>query len=86
MSVQEAIDQYDMIGSSIFSKPRFLHSSVGAINYLQPKYSSKRTEAVFKSVIKNGIGEELKYIKQTNNIKEAIEQVPFQGDPKRCRT
>lgn len=86
MSVQEAIDQYDIMGCSIFGRPRFLHSSLKVANYLQPKYSSKKTEAVFKDVISNGIGEELEYIKQTDNIKDAVEQEPFKGDPRRCRT
>lgn len=80
MSVQDAIDQYNDFGKLIFAKPRFMHSKIRWLNYVQPKYSSKRTEAVFKEVILKNIAEELK---RTN---KKAEEAPFHQDPKRCRT
>jgi len=79
MSVEQAIDQYNVFGGKVFGKPRFLHGRWDFTNYLQPKYKSKLTESVFQEVIKNGMTK----ITQTE---EKAEAVPFKSDHNRCRT
>lgn len=42
MTIDQAMAQYDVVGDTVFGKPRFLHSTIAATNYLQPKYPSRR--------------------------------------------
>ena len=79
MSVQHAIDQYDVFGTKVFGKPRFLHGSWDFTNYVQPKYKSKLTEMAIQEVINNGMTK----IAQTE---DKAETVPFKSDHNRCRT
>lgn len=80
MSVQQAIEQYDVVGDKVFGKPRFLHTHWDLMNYWQPKFDSKCTEQAIQEVIKNGITKEI-----TQNEDKA-DAVLYNSHPCRCRT
>lgn len=70
MSVQSALDQYDVMGDRVFGKPRFALT----------KYSSSKTEEAFRIVVENGMQGEF------HGIETQPEKVPFNHDQRRCRT
>ncbi|OCL05346.1 FabD/lysophospholipase-like protein [Glonium stellatum] len=80
MSIDRAIDQYDVVGDTVFGKPRFLHSTIAATNYLRPKYQSRRMIKAIQEVIKNGLAEEM------SQWGTSTQNVPFESNPRRCRT
>jgi hypothetical protein len=87
MSVQAALDQYDIVGTEVFGKPRFIHSTMGVANYVRPKYPSKQMENALVSVIRNGMKEELQISRRDKQEqRKYASEAPFQSDPRRCRT
>jgi hypothetical protein len=80
MTVQAAIEQYDLVGNSVFGHPRRLHSKLGIANFIRPKYSSERIEAALTKVVENGLQEELKHAGK--KPQDAV----FRSDEKRSRT
>jgi hypothetical protein len=80
MSVQEALNQYDVVGNQVFGKPRLFHSRVGAFNFLRPKFPSRNMKNALIDVIGIGLEMEIKQLKQPAG------DIAFQGDEERCRT
>jgi len=80
MTIDQAMAQYDIIGDAVFGKPRFLHSTIAATNYLQPKYPSRRMVRAIQRVTKTGLAEEMR------QRKSSPQNVPFESNPRRCRT
>lgn len=80
MTIDQAMAQYDVVGDTVFGKPRFLHSTIAATNYLQPKYPSRRMIKAIQRVTKTGLAEEMR------QWKSSPQNVPFESNPRRCRT
>jgi hypothetical protein len=87
MSVQKALDQYDLVGREVFGNPRFIHSTLGFANFIRPKYPSKNMEAAMISVIQNGLVDQPLYKQKSDEQKRKFAaSLTFQSDPRRCRT
>jgi hypothetical protein len=58
MGVNEAIQQYSIIGNGVFAQPRPQITSVGG--FLKPKYASKKMEDALRQVIRYGSEKEMR--------------------------
>lgn len=86
MSVQAALDQYDLVGREVFGRPRYIHSKLGVANYLRPKYSSRRMEETLVTIIRNGLREESRLRKASElEQRQYAAKALFQSDSDRCR-
>jgi hypothetical protein len=87
MSVQKALEQYDIVGNEVFGKPRFIHSTMKVANYVREKYSEKRMEASMISVIRNGLQDELRLSRrEEQEQRKYASEAAFLSDASRCRT
>lgn len=80
MSVQHALDKYDLVGNEVFGRPRLLHSRFGFFSYVRPKYPSRYMRDALITVIKEGLQDEIRHWKKPAN------KIVFQSDEERCRT
>ncbi|KAL2350813.1 hypothetical protein BJ546DRAFT_379536 [Cryomyces antarcticus] len=81
MSVEKALEQYDLVGNKVFGKPRRLHSKMKLANLLRPKFPARNVESAINQVIKSGLENEIRQWKHFRT-----EEVPFQSDSQKCRT
>ncbi|KAK5256017.1 hypothetical protein LTR16_004200 [Cryomyces antarcticus] len=81
MSVEKALEQYDLVGNKVFGKPRRLHSKMKLANLLRPKFPARNMESAINQVIKSGLENEIRQWKHFRT-----EEVPFQSDSQKCRT
>jgi hypothetical protein len=87
MSVDTALDQYDIVGNEVFGRPRFIHSTIGLANFVRAKYPTNIMEDALISVIRNGLREEPNMDRKSDKdqLKHAREAT-FQSDFHRCRS
>ncbi|KAF1809400.1 FabD/lysophospholipase-like protein [Eremomyces bilateralis CBS 781.70] len=80
MSIDMALAQYDVIGNSVFGRPRLLNRASKAMDFIQSKYSAKQMEDAICQVIANGLKTEL------SHRKIRPDEAPFQTDSPGSRT
>ncbi|KAL9063975.1 MAG: hypothetical protein Q9157_008005 [Trypethelium eluteriae] len=81
MTVEQAMQQYDVVGRQVFAKPRQMHPQMPFLNYVRPKYPSKNMTQALQEVIKEGLHEELKEFKSNER------KIPFAlANESKCRT
>lgn len=99
MSIEDALEQYDIFGKQIFGKPRPLHPQVHLFDMIQPKYPSKNMERVLVSVVAKALRQELsiytnlqenlnlpKAQEHEERIRDRAKKAVFESDEGRCRT
>ena len=53
MNIDDALEQYDLVGNEVFAKHRHFHS-IKAMGIIRPQYKTKNIEAALRKVIKKG--------------------------------
>lgn len=80
MSVDEALDQYDIVGNQVFGKPRALHGAIRSLNLVRPKYPSRNMKNALLEVLENGLKDEIR------RWDTYPDEAPLESDQARCRT
>ncbi|KAK8183074.1 acyl transferase/acyl hydrolase/lysophospholipase [Phyllosticta capitalensis] len=80
-TVDEALEQYDVVGNQVFGKPRRLPSLLPALGHLRPKYPTRRMKRALQEVIRTAAPPEIAGKRPVANE----DTLPFKSDPRRCR-
>ena len=81
MTVDEAMQQYDVIGKQVFAKPRRMHHRMPLLNYVRPKYPSRHMAQALQDVTKEALAEEMQELKMSER------EIHFANmNQTRCRT
>jgi hypothetical protein len=90
LSVQKALQQYDIVGNTVFGKPRMLHSTVKIANFVREKYKAEQMENALLDVIRDQLPDPQLRLRTDHSHDEwktkYAQIVPFHSDPNRCRT
>ncbi|PSN75297.1 FabD/lysophospholipase-like protein [Corynespora cassiicola Philippines] len=84
MNIDDALEQYDLVGNEVFAKHRHFHS-IKAMGIIRPQYKTINIEAALRKVIKKGAFKEETLLKLQAKRSEE-EEVPLAWDTSRCRT
>lgn len=80
-TVDEALEQYDVVGNQVFGKPRWLPSLLPLFGHLRPKYPTRRIKRALQEVIRTAAPPEIAGKRPVANE----DTLPFKSDPRRCR-